>query len=158
MKTVLFEKVNFISQSNVILIYSTYVTVTLQCLDLYVKTGITAEEFINCIEYILKCDATIEIYSEVNYFDVLKENYKKLDLLSPLLQVISDNSSAMNPDRIKELYHLFFGLIYSREKPQFSEAEILHLLNIDIRIVNLIFKGDFDNAQALLQNALETIT
>jgi glycosyltransferase involved in cell wall biosynthesis len=152
MKTVLSEKAHCISQDNMISIYSTYVTVTLQCLDLYINLGISAEEFTNCIEYILGCDATIEIYSEVDYFDVIKKNDEELDLLSSLLYVIAENFSAMNPDRIRELYYLFFKVVYQSKEPKFTEKEIDYLLEYDTRLVNSILIGDFENADKWIEN------
>jgi glycosyltransferase involved in cell wall biosynthesis len=157
-KTVLSEKANGISEDNEFFIYYNYVYQTLYSLSFYYELKITVKELINCIEYILKCEATAEIYWKIDYFKVIKENFNDLDLLSSLFNVILANFTAIDPDKIRELYYLIFGLVYSRKTPKFTAAEIDFLLNIDFKLANAILKGDFENARIWLEKLPKSIT
>jgi glycosyltransferase involved in cell wall biosynthesis len=158
MKTVLNEKAHRISQDNYLFICRNYVGLTLDCLSLYCKHNITIEELIKCIDYILKCDATAEIYSKIDYFKVVQTNTINLDLFSELIEIILVNFGAIDPDRIRDIYHIFYKLIYSPKNPKFSAADIDYLLDIDIRLANLLLKGDFENAALWLENLPKSIT
>lgn len=152
MKTVLNEKAHGVSQYNLLYIYATYVITTRESFILYCKQKISIDEFVDCIEKILKNEQTTEIFSKIDYFKVIRSNDIALDLFTPFIKVILKNIKMIQPDRIRELYHLFFAVIYSAKEPKFTAAEIDYLLGFDLRLITGVLIGTFDDALEWLRH------
>jgi glycosyltransferase involved in cell wall biosynthesis len=143
---------NFI-YSNCYNIYLMQVTITQnQILNMPINTDIKLRD----ITYLLSSEICRKYYRDNDYFKLIATIRFTEDVFYLPLEWIYKNLKFIQPPRVREMYHLFFDVIYSAKEPKLSEAEIDFLLQFDIRIINSILCGAFEAPGKWLQNLPES--
>jgi glycosyltransferase involved in cell wall biosynthesis len=133
--------------------YNIFFLQMIDTLKLDLSCSITEDEKIKEIICLLGSDICRDFYRDNDYFKLVSTNQLNGDAFYLPLEWIHQNLDKIPSARLRELYHLFFDIIYSAKEPKFLTAEIDFLLQFDIRVINSILCGVFAAPAKLLEKS-----
>jgi glycosyltransferase involved in cell wall biosynthesis len=136
--------------------FDIYFVQIIETLKFTLNTDITTDEKIKEIKYLSGNDIFRDFYRDNDYFKLVSTNQSIVNALYLMLKWIHQNLDKIQPARLRELYHLFFDVIYSAKEPKFLTAEIDYLLQFDIRVINSILCGVFKSPVKLFEKLPES--
>jgi glycosyltransferase involved in cell wall biosynthesis len=119
----------------------------------HLRGDIPNESKFEDVEYFFKNRVTRDLFTRIDYFNLIAHNHHGFDILQFPLEWIYENRKTLPPERVVGLYYLFFDVIYQIKPVKFTNEEILYMLGVNIPLANSLLLGLFDNANAILAYA-----
>jgi glycosyltransferase involved in cell wall biosynthesis len=134
-------------------IFNIYFSQLCTAMETNLKADISDDQKLSDIIYLINGEHCREFYRQNDWFKIFAERNYQYDIFTVLFEWIHKNLKSIHPHRVRELYHLFFDVIYSAKLPKFLTAEIDFLLQFDIRVINSILCGVFAAPAKLLEKS-----
>jgi glycosyltransferase involved in cell wall biosynthesis len=156
-KDILLSKLELTKQDQFVILccFRVFLLELFNAVSMNLRCDIPLETKLNEIIYVNRSENYCAFFLYNDSFELLRGDNLAAKVAGLFIGFVFENLHIIPYERLRELYYLFFEVIYQAKEPKFTEKEIDYLLEFDIRFINSILTGDFVNAEKWLKNVPE---